>query len=144
MCLTGRNVHCDTQQPTGKCEALFDFQSKVSGELSFSPGEVITTTEWVNEDWMKGTIGEREGMFPVNFVKVLEELPKQEQHSVSGIAGPREAFWGYDLLVCIHAGTLSTFINCGTKIVVLTYPSLRLQNLLASSIHWKCYCCAWQ
>lgn len=29
-------------------------------------------------------------MFPVNFVKVLEELPKQEQHSVSGIAGPRD------------------------------------------------------
>ena len=39
---------------------------------------------------MKGSIGEREGMFPVNFVKVLEELPKQEQHSVSGIAGPRD------------------------------------------------------
>ena len=90
MCLAGHNVHCDTQQPTGKCEALFDFQSEVSGELSFSPQEVITTTEWVNEEWMKGTIGEREGMFPVNFVKVLEELPKQEQHSVSGIAGPRD------------------------------------------------------
>jgi len=72
------------EQPAGKCEALFVFLSEVSGELSFSPGEVITTTEWVNEEWMKGTIGEREGMFPVSFVKVLEELPKQEQHSVSG------------------------------------------------------------
>ena len=39
-------------------------------------GDVIETTEWVNEEWMTGCIGEREGMFPLAFVKVLVELPK--------------------------------------------------------------------
>ena len=85
MHLTDCNVHCHTQQPTGRCEALFDFQTEASGELSFLLGEVITTTEWVNEEWLRGTIGEREGMFPINFVKVLEELPKGEKHPVTGM-----------------------------------------------------------
>ena len=61
---------------TGKCEALFDFNAGNSGELSFKTGDVISTLEWVNEEWMNGRIGDREGMFPVDFVKVLEELPK--------------------------------------------------------------------
>ncbi|CAI8050943.1 SH3 domain-containing protein 19 [Geodia barretti] len=61
---------------TGKCEALFDFNAGNSGELSFKTGDVIFTLEWVNEEWMNGRIGDREGMFPVGFVKVLEELPK--------------------------------------------------------------------
>ena len=47
-----------------------------SGELSFKVGDVIETTEWVNEEWMTGCIGEREGMFPLALVKVLVELPK--------------------------------------------------------------------
>ena len=35
------------------------------------------TTEWVNEEWLVGKIGDREGMFPASFVKVITELPKE-------------------------------------------------------------------
>ena len=62
---------------TGKCEAIYEFETENSGELSFVCGEIITTTEWINEDWMNGKIEEREGIFPLAFVKVIEELPKQ-------------------------------------------------------------------
>ncbi len=65
------------QQATGKCEALFDFDGDVgSGELAFKTGDVITTTEWVNQEWIKGTTGGETGIFPINFVKVTKELPK--------------------------------------------------------------------
>ena len=47
-----------------------------AGELRFTAGEVIETTEWVNEEWMGGRIGDREGIFPVNFVKIIRDLPK--------------------------------------------------------------------
>jgi len=60
---------------------LFDFTGENSGELSFSIGEVIVIKEWVNEDWLSGQVGDREGMFPVSFVKVIEELPKAAKAS---------------------------------------------------------------
>ena len=72
---------------TGKCEALFDFTTENAGELSFKTGDAIVTLEWVNEEWMNGRIGDREGMFPVSFVKVLEELPKprEDKDSSKGV-----------------------------------------------------------
>lgn len=63
-------------QPSGKCEALFDFEAENSGELSFKTGDVILTSEWVNEEWMSGSLGNREGMFPIAFVRILVDLPK--------------------------------------------------------------------
>lgn len=60
----------------GKCEALFDYTPENAGELSFKAGDVILTLEWVNEEWMSGSLGEQEGMFPISFVKILKELPK--------------------------------------------------------------------
>lgn len=60
---------------------MFDFTGENSGELSFSTGEVIVIKEWVNEDWLSGQVGDREGMFPVSFVKVIEELPKAAKGS---------------------------------------------------------------
>jgi len=56
---------------------LFDFTGEGSGELIFSQGEIIMTTEWVNEEWLMGKIGDREGMFPASFVKIITELPKK-------------------------------------------------------------------
>ena len=32
--------------------------------------------EKVNDEWMKGRIGAKEGLFPVNFVKVIIEIPE--------------------------------------------------------------------
>lgn len=64
------------QMLTGECEAIYEFVAESPGELSLNPGDIIITTEWVSEDWMKGKIGTTEGIFPVNFVKVLKELPR--------------------------------------------------------------------
>ncbi len=37
--------------------------------------ELIETLEKVDDDWMKGRIGEREGIFPSSFVKVISDVP---------------------------------------------------------------------
>ena len=70
MCLS------HVQVLTGECEAIYEFVAEGAGELSLKPGDIITTTEWVSEDWMRGKVGTTEGIFPVNFVKVLKELPR--------------------------------------------------------------------
>ncbi len=59
---------------------MHDFGAENAGDLAFTIGEIIITTEWVNDEWMSGRVGEREGMFPLAFVKVIDELPKEVEN----------------------------------------------------------------
>ena len=64
------------QTQTGECEALYEFAGdEEAGELSFVPGNIIVMLEKVNDEWMKGRKGAKEGIFPLNFVKVTVEIP---------------------------------------------------------------------
>ena len=74
------NSLLSTPQVTGECEALFDFDGDVpNGELVFRKGDIITTTEWVDNEWIRGKVGGKTGMFPINFVKIIKELPKSSE-----------------------------------------------------------------
>ena len=75
---------CGWQKEIGHCEAVYDFEGN-PGELSFLPGEKITILEKVDQDWMKGRIGSKEGIFPVAFVKIIGELTEEAAAS-SGAA----------------------------------------------------------
>ena len=46
---------------------MHDYQSEVQGDLSFSAGELILVTAKDGE-WWTGTIGDRTGIFPANYV----------------------------------------------------------------------------
>lgn len=63
-----------------RCVAKFDFEGEHSDELSFSEGQVIHLVEHVGEDWARGEIGGHVGMFPLNFVDVLEDLPSSAKN----------------------------------------------------------------
>ncbi|CAI5680735.1 unnamed protein product [Oreochromis niloticus] len=58
-----------------RCMARFDFEGEHSDELSFSEGDVIQLKEYVGQDWARGQIGGHTGIFPLNFVDVIEDLP---------------------------------------------------------------------
>lgn len=60
----------------GKCKVLFEFVAEQEGELSLKVGDVVMTTAWVNDEWLQGTCNGEEGIFPLQFVHVLEDLPK--------------------------------------------------------------------
>ncbi|KAG7458790.1 hypothetical protein MATL_G00224340 [Megalops atlanticus] len=55
--------------------ARFDFEGEHSDELSFSEGDVIKLKEYVGEDWARGQINGYIGIFPLNFVDIVEDLP---------------------------------------------------------------------
>ena len=61
---------------TGKCKALHKFETDIDGELPLNRGDIIVTTAWINDEWLSGRLGNKEGIFPISFVEVLEELPR--------------------------------------------------------------------
>ncbi|XP_074539580.1 SH3 domain-containing protein 19 isoform X2 [Halichoeres trimaculatus] len=74
-----------------RCVARFDFEGEHSDELTFSEGDVIQLKEYVGDDWARGKIGSSTGIFPLNFVEVIEDLPappSQQQTMPTRIALP--------------------------------------------------------
>ncbi|XP_045190273.2 drebrin-like protein B isoform X2 [Mercenaria mercenaria] len=68
------------QQPThpgsdqGICAtALYDYQASDDTEITFDPDDIITQIEQIDEGWWIGNAPDgRRGMFPANFVEVIE------------------------------------------------------------------------
>lgn len=58
--------------------ALYDFAPSEPDELPFKQGELITLVKYNdNEDWWQGTINERTGLFPKNYVAKQNHATKQ-------------------------------------------------------------------
>ncbi|XP_016145077.1 SH3 domain-containing protein 19-like [Sinocyclocheilus grahami] len=58
-----------------RCVGRFDFEGEQSDELSFSEGDVIRLKEYVGDEWARGEVNGQVGIFPLNFVEVLEDFP---------------------------------------------------------------------
>jgi hypothetical protein len=50
---------------------LYPYQSTEAGDLSFQHGEVVLVVK-KEGDWWTGTIGDRQGIFPSNYVQKAE------------------------------------------------------------------------
>ncbi|KAL0077537.1 hypothetical protein J3Q64DRAFT_1768139 [Phycomyces blakesleeanus] len=57
-------------------EALYDYSGDdPSTDLSFRQGQTIQVTEYVNDDWWRGTLNGKSGIFPQNHVKKRPNPP---------------------------------------------------------------------
>lgn len=65
--------------------ALYDFPASQPGDLEMKEGDLVYLTKLVNDSWMEGRVGNREGMFPVNFVDVKIPLPGVETNVVNAL-----------------------------------------------------------
>ena len=50
--------------------AQYDFTGSAFDELSFVKGDKIQITEVISDEWLRGKLGGREGMFPRTFVQL--------------------------------------------------------------------------
>ncbi|NXB00297.1 HCLS1 protein, partial [Cnemophilus loriae] len=61
------------EQNPGICAvALYDYQGDGDDEISFDPDDTITHIEMVDEGWWRGQCRGRVGLFPANYVKLLQ------------------------------------------------------------------------
>lgn len=51
------------------CTALYDYDSTDSGDLNFKEGDRIKLLELVSQDWYRGELNGRSGIFPSNYVQ---------------------------------------------------------------------------
>lgn len=58
------------------CIALYDFLSDLSEDLQFHEGDIIELKAHINEEWLQGRCNNREGAFPKNFVRIINDIPK--------------------------------------------------------------------
>ncbi|TWW58790.1 SH3 domain-containing protein 19 ADAM-binding protein, partial [Takifugu flavidus] len=89
-----------------RCVARFDFEGEHGDELTFSEGDVIQLKAYVGQDWARGQLGTLIGIFPLNFVEVIEDLPPppSQQHlqpnKASEAAKPAQA--GAEWVVALY------------------------------------------
>ncbi|TNN24589.1 SH3 domain-containing protein 19 [Liparis tanakae] len=55
-----------------RCVALFDYEGEEPDELTFSQGDVIGLLELIGQQWGRGQIHGRGGVFPLSAVEVVE------------------------------------------------------------------------
>ena len=56
-------------------EALYDYDAKESNELTIHEGNVIKNCLKIDIGWMEGELNGKCGMFPIDFVKIVEVAP---------------------------------------------------------------------
>ncbi|CAL1530896.1 unnamed protein product [Lymnaea stagnalis] len=52
----------------GYCRGRFDYLEPPLGDLAFKAGDRIEILEFIGEDWARGRLGKKTGMFPLSFV----------------------------------------------------------------------------
>ncbi|RXG72743.1 SH3 domain-containing kinase-binding protein 1 [Armadillidium vulgare] len=55
-----------------KCNVIFSYVPQHEDELALKEGDVVVVLEEVEEGWWKGILGDKVGMFPSNFVEIID------------------------------------------------------------------------
>jgi hypothetical protein len=58
---------------TEKARALYTFEGRSQDEISFNEGDVVDVVARPFPDWWEGCVDGRRGLFPSNYVEIIEE-----------------------------------------------------------------------
>ncbi|XP_014219417.1 SH3 domain-containing RING finger protein 3 isoform X2 [Copidosoma floridanum] len=67
-----KQVHLQSR-PYG--HAIYDYVSKVPGDLSFRKGDIIILRKKIDNNWYFGECGTSHGVFPLSYVQVMTPIP---------------------------------------------------------------------
>ena len=69
-------------QKIRRAKVTFSYAADNIDELSLEPGQVVEVLAEEEEGWWRGKLGGKEGVFPSNFVEILEEPNEQVKSAV--------------------------------------------------------------
>uniref|UniRef100_A0A1B6C146 SH3 domain-containing protein n=1 Tax=Clastoptera arizonana TaxID=38151 RepID=A0A1B6C146_9HEMI len=75
-----------TEKKRPYCIAQYDYEAGHSDDLSFKVNDVISLTDRVNEEWLRGRLMGKEGMFPASFVKIVVPLEENAHEGLDHYA----------------------------------------------------------
>ncbi|XP_033210810.1 uncharacterized protein B0303.7-like isoform X2 [Belonocnema kinseyi] len=73
--------------------ALYNFPETQVGDLALKEGDTVILLRVVNDEWMEGRIGNREGMFPANFIDIKVPIPGASTNIVNALYTFRGETW---------------------------------------------------
>ncbi|VDO42417.1 unnamed protein product, partial [Onchocerca flexuosa] len=100
--------------------ALFDFDSNVSGDLTFRANDEIYVIERINNDWLRGSIGMRQGIFPANYIREIPAPTTMTSESMNFHASAEYVNALYDYNSAIEDDLI---FRAGDRIEVLEWVS---------------------
>lgn len=65
------SLHRNAEQKEPKCPGFFSGRTLIG--FMYLQGEIVTLLRRVDENWFEGRAGNRQGIFPVAYVEVLNE-----------------------------------------------------------------------
>ena len=72
---------------------IFPYNGKLEGELDIVPCDIITVDDWdVSDDWAKGTLNGKTGLFFKAFVKPSSEVPSPDNLKLEEVRGKPEGY----------------------------------------------------
>ena len=60
---------------TVRAKVLFEYDAEQEDELTLAVGDIVTNIEQLDEGWWEGELHGKRGLFPENFVEIIEEKP---------------------------------------------------------------------
>lgn len=73
-----------------RCCARFDFEGEGEKDLQFEEGDYIRLLEKIGDEWAQGEINGREGIFPLVYVEIIEDLPTLDRGQETQISPETE------------------------------------------------------
>ncbi|XP_046626901.1 SH3 domain-containing protein 19 isoform X1 [Neodiprion virginianus] len=65
--------------------ALYDFQASQPSDLALKEGDIVELVRAINNEWIEGRVGNRQGMCPLNFIDVKVPLPGLSTNAVNAL-----------------------------------------------------------
>ncbi|XP_011693040.1 PREDICTED: uncharacterized protein B0303.7 [Wasmannia auropunctata] len=64
---------------------LYDFPASHPNDLDLKEGDIVQLVKKVNDDWLEGRIGNRQGIFPLSYIDIKVSLPGLSDNVVTAL-----------------------------------------------------------
>ncbi|XP_065074733.1 SH3 domain-containing kinase-binding protein 1 [Ochlerotatus camptorhynchus] len=72
-----------------RCKVIYSYQENKPDELTLAVGDVVEIFEEVEEGWWRGKLNGKVGVFPSNFVELIESASPMSANRKSSTGGPK-------------------------------------------------------